>query len=76
VKIVGKILRGNFTADVTGLPSPVINVSSNSTGPSERLSALSLAVEHHAGTESSDEEVCNTAMMFEYYLQHGEYPPG
>lgn len=75
MKISGNILRGTFNADVTGIPTPVVNVSTGG-GPSERLAALSLAVEHHAGTESSDQEVCDTAMMFEYFLKHGEYPPG
>ena len=79
MKVVGNILRGNFTADITGIPAPVVNVTTNASR-SDRVEALYAALAYHRDhqddTVPDAEEVCNTAMAFEYFLKNGEYPSG
>ena len=53
-------------------PTPVVNVSA---GHTDRQVALLSAVLYHQilGTES-EEAVIETAQVYEFYLEHGEYP--
>lgn len=61
---------------IEGIPAPVVNVVTPS--KSDRQCALEAAAGIFQGCASGvdPERVVDTAVVFEYYLQHGEYPAG
>jgi hypothetical protein len=80
MKIDGYIGNERVAFNVDGLPVPVVNVTTN-VARSNRVEALYAALVYHRDHQDDDtvpdaEEICNTALAFEYYLQHGEYPAG